>query len=289
MKTGGFLDLLKPGIAISVIITVIPGLLAGGQAPGLYLTLVTVVGTLFMAMSSFVYNQIMEIGPDSLMERTKNRPLVTGKVSLAQAHTLGAGLLAAGLSLLWFYATPLAALVALFSFLYYLFIYTLWLKPGTVQSTVFGGVCGALGPMIGQAAMENRIGTAGIMLFLLLFLWQPPHFWALAIAKKDEYSTANFPLLPVVHGIPATLKQMFIYQAFLILTTVLVTYPLALAGFIFLIPSLLTACFTMLLIVRLAKSPTERKAMHVFYASLLHNLAWHAAFSVDLWLKIPLT
>ncbi|MBL8022260.1 MAG: protoheme IX farnesyltransferase [Leptospirales bacterium] len=287
MKTGGVLDLLKPGIAVSVIITVIPGMLAGGQMPGPYLTAFTVIGTLFMAMSSFVYNQIMEIQTDSLMERTRNRPLVTGKVSLTQAHSLGAGLLAGGLCLLWFYATPLAALVALFSFLYYLFVYTLWLKPGTAQSTVFGGVCGALGPMIGQAAMENRIGTAGIMLFLLLFLWQPPHFWALAIAKREEYSNAQFPLLPVVHGVPATLRQMFAYQGFLIVATVLVTYPLSLAGFVFLIPSLLTALATMLLIVRLAKSPRESNAMHVFYASLVHNLTWHGAFALDLWLRIP--
>lgn len=277
---GNTIELLKPGIAFSVVITVIPGLLSAGKIPSLALVAATLVGTLLVAMSSFAYNQIIETRTDSMMDRTRNRPLVTGKLPLWQAHALALVLLVFGTYLLWVQSTPLAAGIALFSFVYYLLIYTLWLKPTTVQSTVLGGVCGAIGPMIGEAAIANRVGMPGIMLFLLLFLWQPPHFWALAIARREDYSKANFPLLPVLKGIPETLRSMIFYQWLLVVATIAVPL-LGLAGWIFTVPSLFSSLVTLLLIYRMRKDASASSAMKVFFASIVHNLVWHAAFSVD--------
>lgn len=277
---GNTIELLKPGIAFSVVITVIPGLLSAGKIPSLALVAATLVGTLLVAMSSFAYNQIIETRTDSMMDRTRNRPLVTGKLPLWQAHALALVLLVFGTYLLWVQSTPLAAGIALFSFVYYLLIYTLWLKPTTVQSTVLGGVCGAIGPMIGEAAIANRVGMPGIMLFLLLFLWQPPHFWALAIARREDYSKANFPLLPVLKGIPETLRSMIFYQWLLVIATIGVPL-LGLGGWIFTVPSLLSSLVTLVLIYRMRKDASASSAMKVFFASIVHNLIWHAAFSVD--------
>lgn len=277
---GNTIELLKPGIAFSVVITVIPGLLSAGKIPSLALVAATLVGTLLVAMSSFAYNQIIETRTDSMMDRTRNRPLVTGKLPLWQAHALAFVLLVFGTYLLWVQSTPLAAGIALFSFVYYLLIYTLWLKPTTVQSTVLGGVCGAIGPMIGEAAIANRVGMPGIMLFLLLFLWQPPHFWELAIARRDDYRKANFPLLPVLKGIPETLRSMIFSQWLHVVATIAVPL-LGLAGWIFTVPSLFSSLVTLLLIYRMRKDASASSAMKVFFASIAHNLVWHAAFSVD--------
>lgn len=278
---GSILELLKPGIAFSVLWTVVPGLLTGNHIPHWGLFAAALIGTLFVAMSSFVFNQILEVKTDALMERTRNRPLLTGKISRTQAHILGSVLLTLGMSILWLFTTPLAALVSLFSFLYYIFIYTLLLKPNTVQSTVLGGVCGAIGPLIGQAAVLGRIETSGALLFLLLFLWQPPHFWALAIARREEYSKANFPLLPVLKGVPETLKNMVFYQILLVAATLLAWIPLAAAGAIFAVPSAVSGLVTLVLIFRLDKRGESAPAMRVFFASIFHNLFWHAAFAVD--------
>jgi protoheme IX farnesyltransferase len=283
---GSILELLKPGIAFSVLWTVVPGLLTGSHIPHWGLFLAALLGTLLVAMSSFVFNQILEVKTDALMERTRNRPLLTGKITRTQAHILGAGLLTLGMSILWLFTTPLAALISLFSFLYYIFIYTLLLKPRTVQSTVLGGVCGAIGPLIGQAAVIGRIEISGALLFLLLFLWQPPHFWALAIARRDEYGKANFPLLPVLHGVPRTLKNMVFYQILLVAATVLAWIPLAVAGLAFLIPSLICGLVTLVLIFRLDSKGEPGPAMRVFFASIVHNLLWHAAFAVDRFLVL---
>lgn len=278
---GSILELLKPGIAFSVLWTVVPGLLTGNHVPHPALFAAALIGTLAVAMSSFVFNQILEVETDALMERTKNRPLLTGKISRPKAHALGAALLAFGLAVLWLFTTPLAAAVSLFSFLYYIFVYTLFLKPRTVQSTVLGGICGAIGPLIGQAAVLGRIETSGWLLFLLLFLWQPPHFWALAIARRDEYSKANFPLLPVQKGVPETLKNMVFYQILLVVATLLTWVPFAAAGLVFLIPSAAAGLLTLALIFRLDSAGESGAAMKVFFASIFHNVLYHAMFALD--------
>ncbi|MBX7057017.1 MAG: heme o synthase [Leptospirales bacterium] len=280
-----FYRLLKPGLGLSILITVAPGLLLGARIPSLQTIILTMLGTYLTALSSFVYNQILEVRTDALMERTRLRPLPAGLIAREAAYVLGSTMLGLGLAILWTFVHPLAAIIAVGSFFYYVFIYTWLLKPRTSLNTVLGGVAGAVGPLIGEAAARGTISINGLYLFLLLFIWQPPHFWCLGLRYREDYERAGFPILPVARGPQATLRQMRIYQFALLLVILLGWIPMQIAGPIFAIPSLLVGGLTLILMFRLrpAGGPAP---LGVFFVTITHMLVWHLAMAIELFLRL---
>ena len=305
--------LLKSGLAFSILFTVIPGLFLGPALPSYSLVISTLLGTWLVACASFVYNQIIERHRDALMTRTQGRPLALieselgteeggkKKISLGLAHIIGSSFLGLGVYILFVGAHPLASLTALLSFIYYVFIYTVLLKPKTHWNTVLGGICGSVGPLIGELAVNSTISEYSLAMFLLLFLWQPPHFWCLALHYQEDYRRAQIPVLPVSKGIKTTLQQTLFYQCLLCLLILACSLPpLKLFGPIFLWPALLTGLVVLYFMRSLQKSYLNKSAkgqhnwnakgpafkpMRVFALSIVHMVLWHLALSFDLYLR----
>ncbi len=289
-KANSLSELLKSGLASSILITVLPGLLLGSALPSFGLIFFTLLGTWLIACASFVYNQIIEKDKDAVMVRTQKRPLVDGKFSLIFGHVIGSSLLAFGLYILSVGAHPLAALIALGSFLYYVFVYTIILKPKTHWNTVLGGIAGSVGPLIGEAAVSHQVGEYSFVMFLLLFFWQPAHFWCLAIKYKDDYKRAKFPVLPVIKGVNYTLKKIIFYQILLCLGILLISIPpLSLTGPIFLFPSLFFGLVVLFFMCSLKKNYLHKKfpsPIFVFILTIVHMILWHLSLGLDFYLRL---
>ena len=289
--------LLKANLALSVLFTVVPSFFLGPFLPSKFTVAFCLLGTWLMACAAFVYNQILERDTDALMIRTQKRPLVGKTLSLPYAYILGSSLLGLGLCILLLGTNLLTASIAFFSFFYYVVIYTILLKPNTSWNTVLGGVAGSLGPLIGEATVNGKITEVGIAMFLLLFFWQPAHFWCLALNYLDDYKKANIPVLPVQKGVSHTLGQMIFYQFILSLSTLLFALPpISLFGIIFLLPSFSISIFILYGMWRLQKTwGKSRKIfftpMRIFFLTIIHMLIWHITLGLDLyfryWQNIP--
>jgi protoheme IX farnesyltransferase len=206
---GDYLALTKPRLLPMVLFTALPAMvMASGGWPPAEIILVTLLGTALAAASANTLNCYAERDRDALMARTRLRPIPAGRIAAGPALAFGVILGISATLLLWSATTPLAAAVALAGILFYVFVYTVWLKPRTPQSVVVGAAAGAVAPLIADAAMDGRIGWAGVLLFLIVFFWQPPHFWAIALYRKDDYARAGFPMLPLVIGDDATRRRM---------------------------------------------------------------------------------
>ena len=212
--TGDVLDyiaLLRPRVMSLVVFTGFAGL---AVAPGEMHPILAAVAVFCIALASGAagaINMWYDRDIDALMERTRERPLPTGKIEPAEALSFGV-ILAAGAIMLMFLATnAIAAALLATAVLFYVFVYTVWLKRRTSQNIVIGGAAGAFPPAIGWAAVTGNVGMEAVVMFLVIFFWTPPHFWALALYRKGDYATAGIPMLPVVRGGSATKRQMLIY------------------------------------------------------------------------------
>lgn len=213
---GPLIQLTKPRILLLVLVTTFSGMWIGvGGAPELSLALYTLLGVACAAASSSALNNFIDRHADSLMERTKQRALPSGTVRPETALALGICLGLVSFTVLYLKVNLQTALIALWTISFYVLIYTLILKPTTPSSTVLGGIAGAMPPVMGLAAV-GELGWAAVALFGILFLWQPPHFWALALVRCEEYRRAGFKILPVVGGIEKTRRQMLIYTVLLV-------------------------------------------------------------------------
>ncbi len=282
--------LLKPTLGASILFTIITGLMLGPELPGAGLIFFTMLGTYLVAISSFAYNQLLEIRTDSLMQRTEDRPLPAGRMDPLVVHLIGSSLLGVGMFLLIMYVNVLAALAAFASFLWYVFIYTAWLKPRSSLNTVLGGAAGSIGPLVGEAAASGQITVEGWMMFLILFLWQPPHFWCLGIKYRDQYAAAGLPILPVARGLGPTINQMLFYQVLLLLSIFAMYFPLGLAGEVFLVPAFGFGCLVLYFMLQFRARQSELEAgqmspLRVFFLTIMHMLIWHLALSVDIYLR----
>lgn len=226
-------ELTKPRITLLVLITTLTGmwLASRGQLP-LSLTLFTLLGTGLAVASASTLNNYFDRDIDALMPRTQRRALPAGRVKPASALILGIALGVLSFGVLAILVNLLSAFLALGANLYYVAVYTRYLKRTTPHCTVLGGVSGALPPVIGWAAVTNQISLEALVLFGILFLWQPPHFWALALGRREEYGRAGLPMLPVVRGEVATKRQILLYSVALVPVSLL-PYPLGLAGSIY--------------------------------------------------------
>ena len=279
-----YIELTKPRILLLVLFTGLPVLWMAAAAPSVGLTLAILGGTALAAGAANTLNCYIERDRDALMERTRNRPLPAAK--LRASHALLFGLLLAVLAsaVLWLAGGPLAAALGVASILFYVFVYTVWLKPRSSWNAVVGGAAGAVAPLIADAAVNGRVTAAGWLLFAIIFFWQPPHVWAIALFRKDDYRRAGIPMLPNVIGDEGTRWRMLWYTLALVPVT-LAPVPLGLLGNIYLGAALaLDAWFTWS-IVRVLVERTESAARRAFHVSLGYLFALFLAMLADLALR----
>jgi protoheme IX farnesyltransferase len=215
-----YYELTKPKVVLLIVFTSIVGtLLATPGLPPLDALVWGNLGVALAASCAAAINHVLDQKIDEKMARTRNRPLPTGTVNTAQALGFAAALGLLSMAVLWWLVNPLTAVLTFLSLIGYAVVYTVWLKRATSQNIVIGGAAGAAPPVLGWAAVTNSIDPNALLLFLIIFIWTPPHFWALAIARRDEYARAEIPMLPVTHGIPYTRLQVLLYTVLLVLVT----------------------------------------------------------------------
>jgi heme o synthase len=271
----------KPTISLLVIITTLPGiLLAAEEFPHPLLVFFTLLGAGMASASAASFNQVVEAEVDSRMLRTKNRSIPSHDLSanVVAVFALVVGVLA--FLLLWFVATPLAALIALAGHLFYVFVYTMWLKPRTVQNIVIGGAAGAVGPLIGWAAVTGSLSLEAWLLFLIIFLWTPPHFWSLALYYCDDYKQANIPMYPVVHGEQKT-KKLILFYTISLLPLISVLCFWGNSGRFFLVTGNVLTLWFVAKSWMLYRSPNSLQAMKVFHFSCSYALGIFGFLTVD--------
>jgi protoheme IX farnesyltransferase len=222
-----FVALTKPRIIELLLITTVPVMfLAAGGVPSLWLVVATVVGGYLSAGGANALNMYIDRDIDALMHRTEQRPLVTGMVSPRECLVFGITL--SVVSTVWFavLVNPLSAALSLTAILYYVFVYTLWLKRRTAQNIVWGGVAGCLQVFIGWSAVRDELAWAPFVLFLVLFFWTPPHYWPLSMKVKDDYARVGVPMLPVVAGNQVVARQIVVYSWIMVATSLTLWWPL---------------------------------------------------------------
>ncbi len=276
-----YVPLTKPTITLLVVVTSVPTLLLAAHGfPSTGVALATLIGTYFASASASVFNHLLDADLDSVMNRTRGRPMPSGQVSPLGAFILGAVLGAASLVVLYVYTTPLAATVAFLANVFYVLIYTLCLKRHTDQNIVIGGAAGAVGPLIGWAAVTGNLGWPAWILFGVIFLWTPPHFWALALKYKRDYAAAGVPMLPVTRGDEVTRRHMFLYTLTLI-PAVASLYVFGAAGLVYLVAGLVATLYFCWLAWRLYRAHDNVGAMPLFHYSCLYLFAVFGALTLD--------
>lgn len=273
----------KPSISLLVVFTVLPTLFMAQSETGnlnYLVAFISLFGTYLASSSSGIFNHLIDWQIDAAMARTKKRPIPSGRVNRLVAFFLAVVLGVSSYLMLYAYTTPLAANIALFANFFYVVIYTLILKPRTPQNIVIGGAAGSVGPLIGWAAVTGTIEWPAWVLFMVIFLWTPPHFWALAIKYKDDYKKANIPMLPSVKGVKTTKNQIFIYTALLIPTVAALLYEQR-ASYIYGVISLGMTFYFAYLAFKLLNQDSEKKAMGVFYYSLLYIFGVFGSLTID--------
>jgi protoheme IX farnesyltransferase len=277
-----YVNLTKPRITFLILVTTLAGLWLGARGlASIELIFFTLLGIALASGSASVFNNFLDRDLDAAMERTRGRPLPAGRVRPVDALVFGLALFTASLTILVVFVNVLSALLALSAILFYTGVYTAWLKRTTPLCTVIGGVSGALPPVIGWTAATNQIDPAALVLFAILFLWQPPHFWALALLRSDEYREAGLPMLPVVYGPTATYRRILLYVAALLPVTLLL-YLLGTVGWGYLaVASILGLGFVVLALLALMNEQSVRLTRWLFVYSTLYLAALSLVMLLD--------
>ncbi|MBT8207161.1 MAG: protoheme IX farnesyltransferase [Acidimicrobiia bacterium] len=230
-----YVELTKPRIIELLLVTTVPAMfLAADGWPGGWLIIATLIGGTLSAAGANSINNVVDRDIDQIMQRTSKRPFPTERVTVKPALALGITLGVAGLVWLWLTVNLLAGLLSTAGLLFYVFVYTLYLKRSSTQNIVIGGAAGAVPALVGWAAVTDSLSLPAWILFAIVFFWTPPHFWALSLKYKDDYAAAGVPMLPVVAGEAFTLLHIFLYSVLLVAVTFLL-FPAAGMGLIYLI------------------------------------------------------
>ena len=274
-----YIALTKPGIIWLLLVTTVPAMvMAQNGWPGLDIVALVLLGGILTAGGANAINQWYDRDIDRIMPRTAKRPIPSGVVPPTAALVWGAALVVAGGVQLLLTVNWLSAVWALAAVGFYVGVYTVWLKRSSVQNIVIGGAAGAVPPLVGWAAVRGDVDVAPAILFLIVFFWTPPHFWALALRYKDEYASANVPMLPVVHGEAATKRQILIYAV--VLAAVSLSLPLS--GDVSWIYLGAAAALGVAFIAQAARVYLDRAApMQLFFFSILYLPLLFLAVMVD--------
>ena len=276
-----YLTLMKPSIVLLLLVTALPAMvLAEDGWPGWALVSSTLLGLILSAGGAAAINMAADAKIDALMERTKSRPIPRGTITPRNAVIYGLllGLLAG--VWLWWTVNTLSMELALFAFFYYGVIYSLFLKRKTVHNTVLGGIAGSLPVLIGWTAVTNGINPTGLLLFIIVFCWQPAHFWALSLGLVGDYAAAKIPMAPNVIGSELTKRQMVLWSSLTLLSSLLFTFIASMGWFYFTV-ALITGLGFLYISFRLTRQTGSRGARGMFRYSTIYLTLLFAAMVVD--------
>ncbi len=280
-------QLTKPRVVALIVFTAVVGmLLAVPGLPPLGPMILGSIGIWLAASSAAAINHLLDARIDAKMMRTKYRPLPTGGLSERQALVFALSLGALSMLILGVWVNTLTAILTFVSLMGYAVVYTAWLKRATPQNIVIGGAAGAAPPVLGWVAITNDIHPHSLLLFLIIFIWTPPHFWALAIFRRDDYAAAEIPMLPVTHGVEYTRFQVLLYTVLLCVITFLPVL-FGMCGVFYLGGAAVLNVAFLYYAIRLMKPPNEIFAMRVFNFSIVYLMALFAFLLIDHYLPRP--
>jgi protoheme IX farnesyltransferase len=281
-----FIELTKPKVSLLIVFTAIVGMVLA--SPGMVPLSALVFGTLGIAMASgsaATLNQILDRRIDKQMARTRRRPLATGSLQTSQALVFAGVLCVGSMTVLSLSVGSLCAILTFGSVIGYAVIYTGWLKHATPQNIVIGGAAGAAPPVLGWVAVTHSIDAQALVLFLIIFAWTPPHFWSLAIARREEYAKVGIPMLPVTHGVPYTRLQILLYTVLLILFT-LIPAVIGMSGLIYLAAALVLDARFLYLALALYRGVRPELPIRTFRFSITYLMALFGAFIADHYFRL---
>jgi protoheme IX farnesyltransferase len=284
----GYLALTKPRIIELLLVTTVPTMLVAEQGmPSVWLIVATVIGGTFAAGGANAINMYVDRDIDSVMRRTRNRPLVTGLIEPGHALVFAIGLEVVAFAWLWGFVNLLSAVLAVSACLFYVFVYTLWLKRTSTSNIVIGGAAGAAPVLIGWSAVTDSLAWEPWLLFAVIFFWTPPHFWALAVRYKDDYAAADVPMLPVVASLRSTSIRILAYTA-VVWALTLVFAPVADMGPTYWVAAVVLGAVFMAFAVRLYLDPTPKRAMRLFSWSISYVTLLFGAMALDVMVRFGL-
>lgn len=280
-----YYQLTKPKVVALLVLTAWVGMmLASPGLPNMLLVFMASLGIGLVSAAAAAFNQVLDQKIDAQMARTYTRPLPKGRLSTIQAVTFACGLAVAGFAILLIAVNALTAVLTLFGLFGYAVIYTLLLKRATPQNIVIGGLAGALPPVLGWTAITGTVSGEAILLMMIVFTWTPPHFWALAIHRCNDYAKANIPMLPVTHGIEFTKTAILLYTLLLFLVCLL-PYLIGMTGVIYLCASIYLNAKFIHYAWRLKFKPEPNTAMETFRFSIVHLMVLFLVLLVDHYFK----
>lgn len=281
LSAKSFFSLCKPRVTSLIVFTAIIGmfLAAPGMVPW-HLLIATTVGIAFASGAAAAFNCLIEHKIDAIMARTRGRALPTGQVSSRQTIIFASLLGGTGLLILYFFVNLLTMWLTLATFVGYAVVYTVFLKPATPMNIVIGGASGAMPPILGWAAVTNTVSPESLIMFLIIFAWTPPHFWALALYRREEYAKVGMPMLPVTHGEAFTLLHIVLYTIILVAVS-LMPYGLGMSGLIYLVSAIILNAVFMAYVIGLYRKYSDDLAKRTFKYSILYLTLLFAALLID--------
>ena len=280
-----YLTLCKPNVVAEMMFTAVVGmLLAVPGMPPLEPFIYGSIGIALAASSAAAINHFIDRKADALMSRTENRPLPTGNLSTINVLSYAAIRGISAMLILVFLVNSLTAILTFLSLFGYAIIYTLYLKRATPQNIVIGGLFGATPPLLGWCAMTGEVHPHALLLALIIYVWTPPHFWALAIARREEYAKVNIPMLPVTHGPAFTRLQIFLYTILLLIVTLL-PYLTQMSGLLYLVSAVLLDIIFIYYAVQMMRKKDNKTAMKTFIYSIVYITLLFAALLIDHYLQ----
>jgi heme o synthase len=278
---GDYVALTKPRIIELLLVTTVPTMIVAERGlPSLWLVAATVLGGTLAAGGANAMNMVVDRDIDRVMVRTRNRPLASGRLTARAALTFAVGIELAAFGFLWATVNLLSAVLAVAACLFYVFVYTLWLKRSSASNIVIGGAAGAVPVLVGWTAVTNSLDWPPVVLFAVIFYWTPPHFWALAIRYRDDYARAHVPMLPVVASLRTTALRILVYTLLLWALTLLFA-PVAGMGDIYIAAALVLGGVFTWLTIGLLRDSTPQAAMRVFTWSITYIALLFAAIALD--------
>ncbi len=265
-----YLEMCKPRVVLLMLLCALAGMYLATSATLPLDTLVLgLIGIGLVAASAAVVNHIADAHIDARMARTQERPIATGRIGVRQGIVFSAAIGVVGMLILWFGINPLTAWLNLASWVGYGLVYTFWLKRATPQNIVIGGLFGAAPPLFGWTAVTNSIDAGGLLLVLIIFAWTPPHFWALALDRKDEYAKVGIPMLPVTHGEAFTRLHILLYTIILLVATIL-PFAIGMSGLVYLAAAVGLGAGFLYWSVVLVRNKNPRAPIETFRYSIIY-------------------
>ncbi len=277
---GDYLTLLKPRVMVLVVYTGLAGLIAAPTTIHPVLAAVAILAIALASGAAGAINMWYDRDIDAVMERTSDRPLPQGRIDPSDALAFGVIITIAAVCLMGLAVNILAAALLALASAFYVFVYTIWLKRRTPQNIVIGGAAGAFPPVIGWAAATGHVGITALSLFLIIFLWTPPHFWALSLYRCKDYAKAGVPMMSVTAGLPSTKRQMLVYTL-LLLPVATAPYFLGAAGPIYLVGSIVLGLLFVRSAVKVMHDETDLSAKKMFGFSILYLFALFGLLMAD--------